>query len=54
MNKYTNIGSLLMPLILLTDRFIYPIPDAVAMILCSIAVTLFIIGMIKYKKEKQV
>ena len=53
MNKYTNIAVLLMPLIILTDRFIYPIPDPVAMILFSIAIILFLIGMIKYRKEKQ-
>ena len=54
MNKYTNMGMLLMPLIILIDRFIYTIPDAIAIILFLIAITLFLIGMIKYRKEKHI
>ena len=52
MNKMTIIGIVLAACIIVTDRFITPLPEIPAQLLYTAAVILIIAGMIRSRKEK--
>ena len=53
MNILCSLGLILLALLLLTDRFIVPVPDFIAIIILLAVLVMFFIGMVKINRDRK-